>query len=138
MTLTEGTTLVMTTDLVHDAEIPLGNIDSAVWDQDIWKIKTPDSVFSYENNQLKENPRFTDFLDVSSNIRIGYISANDTNKLSLSNFPIGTSILIILDRTTGESYIVRKGLDISELCFSHGNPAWIDQNGKISIISLQK
>ena len=47
-------------------------------------------------------------VDINPRIRIGYISKNDVKKLSLGNFPLSDSVLIQIDRITGESVILRK------------------------------
>ncbi len=54
------------------------------------------------------NTRFTDWLDISDRVRIGYISADDTKKLQLSNMNLGQSVLILLDRYTGQSSIIQQ------------------------------
>lgn len=55
-----------------------------------------------------EDIRFTSSIDLSSGIRIGYIDKKDAKKLSLANLPPIESVLIRLDRITGESVILRK------------------------------
>jgi hypothetical protein len=54
-----------------------------------WKIRTMDTVFEYDGEKLRENPRFTDYIDLDSRYRLGYIAPQDTEKLQLSNLPIG-------------------------------------------------
>ncbi len=86
---------------------------------------------SWEDERIqKENMRFTYAIDISPYERIGYISASDSEKLLLSNFSTGTSMLIHLDRSTGETYILRKGMNISGFYFSREKPAFFDSEGK--------
>ncbi len=74
----------------------------------LWHTRTDTGSYTTRNNVLIEDIRFTDAIDLSPDIRLGYIDRDDTAKLSLGNFPLGQSVLLRLDRTTGESTIVRK------------------------------
>lgn len=93
-------------------------------------------ILSYRGS-YGENPRFTDWIDASPTVRIGYISAEDSQKLALSNYPLGESVLIRLDRTTGQSQVLRKGLDIRFFYFSQGIPAYVDHSGNSSTLFVQ-
>jgi hypothetical protein len=75
---------------------------------DIWKIKTERALYEKINDTWQENPRFTDYIDISRRYRIGYIDASDTVKLSLSNLPPGISVFILLDRTSTDTKIIKK------------------------------
>ena len=129
-----GSSLLLSTDLVNEKEIPtIPNIISVI-PGDIWRIHSQTWMVEVRWDQIIEDNRFTNSIDISPEIRIGYIDKKDTKKLSLSNLPLTESLLIRLDRTTGESVILRKWLDISAL-FLYGNkPAYIDTLGNISLI----
>ena len=99
-----------------------------------WSFRTQTGSWSLVWARLIEDIRFTDSIDVSPSIRLGYISRDDSQKLSLGNFPTGESLLIRLDRTTGESSIVRKWFDIDMFFYYKNTPAYIDWQNNIYTI----
>jgi hypothetical protein len=54
-----------------------------------WKVRTLYAVYDYDGEKLRENPRFTDYIDLDTRYRLGYIDAQDVQKLQLSNLPLG-------------------------------------------------
>lgn len=50
-----------------------------------WSVASDDKIFTYKNNNWQENLRFTDFADFGK-WRVGYISENAKNLLSLGNY----------------------------------------------------
>ena len=88
-----------------------------------------------EGEKEIEDIRFTDAIDLTPYIRLGYIDQKDTQKLSLGNFAPGQSVLIRLDRTTGESVVVRKGMGIASLLLYRNAPAYMDSTGDIYTIA---
>jgi hypothetical protein len=97
----------LTDDVIFDSvgQIEdIGDISSG----SLWHIRTETGSYTTRNNILIEDIRFTDAIDLTPQIRLGYIDKNDTAKLSIGNFSLGQSVLVRLDRTTGESTIVRK------------------------------
>ena len=99
-----------------------------------WSFRTQTGSWSLVWTRLIEDIRFTDSIDISPSIRLGYISRDDNQKLSLGNFPTGESLLIRLDRTTGESSIVRRWTDISMFFYYKNMPAYTDWQGNIYTI----
>ena len=73
-----------------------------------WHTRTETGSLVAMGENETEDIRFTDAIDLTPEIRLGYIDQKDTAKLSLGNFSLGQSVLIRLDRTTGESVVVRK------------------------------
>lgn len=134
--LSSGKTLILSTDMTKEVETILFPI-AVVGLQDSWKIQTQSGVYLYNPDLwVQENPRFTDFLDISPSKRLWYIAANDSLKLSLSNFPAGESVLVLLDRTNGKSYVVKKGVSIRSLYFEWDTPVYVDSAGKVWKIEL--
>jgi hypothetical protein len=95
-----------------------------------WKIRMMDTVFEYDGEKLRENQRFTDYIDLDSRYRLGYIAPQDTEKLQLSNLPIGNWVLVLLDRTHGTSQIIARSVLINILSFFQWSPIYQDQEGK--------
>ena len=73
-----------------------------------WHLRTETGSFTAHGDEYNEDIRFTDAIDLTPEIRLGYIDKNDTTKLSIGNFAIGNSVLVRLDRETGESRVVRE------------------------------
>ena len=89
-----------------------GKIEIIDYNRSLWKVQTDKGVYAYEGWKWKKNPRFTDYIDISDTLRIGYIDRKDSSLLELSNFPLDTSILLLIHRKTGESRTLRSWLDI--------------------------
>ncbi len=100
-----------------------------------WRFLTSSGTFELKWDRLIEDIRFTNSIDISPQIRIGYIDKKDTSKLSLANFPLTDSLIIRLDRVTGESIVLRRGIDIQTLFYYNDAPAYIDLSGKIYTIA---
>ena len=107
ISLTSGRTLLIPTDLSGEQEIttPSARISSVV-SGNLWKILTSSGSYELSGDRIIEDIRFSDSIDISPQIRLGYIDKNDTTKLALANLPLGESLVIRLDRSTGESTIV--------------------------------
>jgi hypothetical protein len=54
---------------------------------DGYKATTRTSVWTSEGDTWTENPRYSDYLDISPTERIGYIRSTDTARLSIANLP---------------------------------------------------
>lgn len=100
-----------------------------------WHIRTETGSLIRDGENETEDIRFTDAIDLTPEIRLGYIDKNDTAKLSIGNFVPNQSVLVRLDRTTGESVIVRKGIDIQILLLYRGLPAYVDSVGGVYSIT---
>lgn len=102
-----------------EAIIPENTI-GARKNKDEWQIITSKEALTLKRDKWRKNPRFTHYMD-SGNWRIGFISKNDTETLSLSNYQSKDGgILIALNRVTGEVREIQKNIDISEI-FLHKN-----------------
>jgi hypothetical protein len=87
---------------------------------DEWKIKTKDSIYTYTDWILTENPRFTDFVDISSEYRVGYIDKNDKKRRMLANLTDDSSFLVLLDRYSGNA-TYKKITESLQTCFLEAN-----------------
>jgi hypothetical protein len=101
---------------------------------DIWKIQTNTGTLEFKWEKISDDIRFTNSIDLDSHIRIGYISKSDSLKLSLGNFPTTDSVLIQVDRLTGESVVLRRGFDLRSFFYYNGMAAYIDTAGNIYTI----
>ena len=100
--LTSSRTLLIPTDLSGEQEIATTHdrpIISVVPGTP-WKIRTSSGSYELSGERLIEDIRFSDSIDISPQIRLGYIDRDDTTKLKLANLPLGESLLIRLDRST--------------------------------------
>jgi hypothetical protein len=84
---------------------------SIVHNEKLWKVRTEKSVYEY-TGVWKKNLRFSDYIDIDSRYRIGYISRQEREKLALQNLPLEESYLILLDRKNARTTILTKGKDI--------------------------
>jgi hypothetical protein len=73
-----------------------------------YKVTTRTGVWTSDGDAWTENPRYSDYLDISPTERIGYIRSTDTARLSIANLPSGVSVLSLLDRSTGRSIPLRQ------------------------------
>ncbi len=115
----------------------VGNISSIVdissWST--WHTHTETGSWVTDGEKEIEDIRFTDAIDLTSDIRLGYIDQRDTMKLSIGNFAQGQSVLSRLDRTTGETIVVRKWLDIWAFLLYKNTPAYMSSIGDIYTIN---
>lgn len=95
------------------------------------KVRTETGVLSQVDENWIENPRFTDYIDLNARYRIGYIAKTDTEKLELSNYPKGESVLIRVDREIGTSSVIARGLSITAFAQLDGVFSYIDDTGDI-------
>lgn len=100
------------------------------------KIRTENGVYTDQNGNWKKNPRFSDYIDVSDTLRIGYIDVSDTDMLSLQGFPSDRSVLVYLDRTTNTAFLLKNGLDILGFTSLQGEKALVTKDGKIYTLTL--
>lgn len=134
--LLSGRTLILATDMSKEIETILVPT-SVVELQDGWKIQTQSGVYFYDSDVwAEENPRFSDFLDISPSKRLWYIAADDTNRLGLSNFAPWESVLVLLNRTNGQNYVVKRWLNIRTLYFDWTTPVYMDTSGRVWEISF--
>lgn len=101
---------------------------------DVWKVKTEKSVYTYENNTWTENSRFSDYIDISPRYRIWYINESDVKKLNLGNFPSGHSLFLLLDRSNANISIIAKDRNIKGFLYYDWVPAYL--NGEWEIYSI--
>lgn len=138
LNLVGSKTLLLTIDLSLEKEITTMASTQivSIIPGDVWKIQTNTGTLEIKWERLIEDIRFTNSIDISPRIRIGYISKIDTKKLSLANLPITDSVLIQIDRSKGDSVILRRGLEIQSMFFYNKKPAYIDTSGNIYTIDL--
>lgn len=100
------------------------------------KIYTKSGVLAVNGDRYTTNPRFTDWIDVTSTLRIGYISNTDTEKLLLSNMPLGNPVLVLVDRSTGKSSVIKSWINVKTLFYVEGVPVLMDDSGNVWKILL--
>jgi hypothetical protein len=134
-----GQTELVPVDLSFEKaiRIPEGVDITSVVTNNIWRIWTNSGILELRWDRLIPDLRFTDVIDVSSRTRIGYIDASDTTRLSLGNHDLWKSILVELDRTTGEWFILRENIGVRALFFYQNKPAYIDNNWEIFLIETR-
>lgn len=101
-----------------------------------WRVVTDDSVYTFEWGSWVKNPRFSDFIDIDSDHRIGYISENDQTKKELGNFTQKWWIFILLDRRNAQTQVLSENKNIIWFLYSENIPAYLDQNGDIYKLSI--
>ena len=105
---------------------------------DEWKIKTKNSIYTSTDGILTENPRFTDFVDISSQYRVGYIDKNDKKRINLSNLTDDSSFLVLLDRYSGNA-TYKKIIESLKTCFlEENNPVCIGSDGNRFLLKIWK
>ena len=131
-------TMLISIDLSEEKQVSLPDSSRivSVIPGDIWKVRTDSGSVTLQDDRITTDIRFTDSIDISPEIRLGYIDKNDNQRLSLGNFPLGESVLIRLDRATGESHVVRTGMDIQFFLFYHERPAYADGAGTVFTIDI--
>lgn len=129
-------TLILSLDMQFQREIPVTNVTWYVRSDNEEKIYTQSWTISLFWNKYVPNPRFTDWIDISWDMRIGYIASDDIDRLSLSNIVPRQSVLVSVDRRTWESLIIQRWLDIDMLMYIDSVPVYVDQEGKIWKITL--
>ncbi|MBX9809770.1 hypothetical protein K2X92_05260 [Candidatus Gracilibacteria bacterium] len=131
--------ILMPIDLSDEKEIIFSSSDIvSVVPGDTWKLKTNTTSIELRGDRFIEDIRFSDSIDISPDIRLGYIDQKDTKKLSLSNLPSGKSVLIRLDRKTGNTIIIKDGVDIKSFFYFNKKPAYIDTVGNIFLLDINK
>ena len=104
--------------------------------EEVWKVRTKSDLYEYLWSTWQKNPRFTDYIDISSRYRIGYIDRSDTVKLSLGNLPLWESLFILLDRTSTDARIIKRWKNIRGFLFYRGAPSILDLDGTVSRIDI--
>ena len=102
----------------------------------VWRVVTDRSVFTFEWDAWVKNPRFSDFIDIDSDYRIGYISEYDTMKKELGNFTQKWGIFLLLDRRNAGIQVLSENKNIIGFLYSENVPAYLDQNGDIYKLSI--
>jgi hypothetical protein len=133
-------TVAISKDFKNEVEIPqsLGIPILVSFFNDKWKISTPLWVFQEVDLQWEKNMRFTDFIDISPYIRIWYIAADDKERLSLSNLPLGEWVFVSLDRKTWKNYILKNGVTIKGFAYFGKSPGYIGVDGRKYTIEYNK
>lgn len=128
-------TIVMSRTLDSKKEIPrtwvLGYVG---WTEE--KILTNSWVILGIDSSYGENPRYTDWLDISPSLRLWYMDASDTNKFSLSGYPPGESVLVLHDRITSKTTTIKRWVDMRFLFFLSGVPVFLDKDNNLYAIDI--
>ena len=127
---------IVSTDGQRNTIFPFSEEIDMVSFEEVWKVRTKSDLYEYIGSTWQRNPRFTDYVDISSRYRIGYIDRSDTTKLSLQNLPSWESIFILLDRTGTETKIIKKWKDIRGFILYRGTPSILDLDGTVSRIDI--
>lgn len=121
VSMSQGTTTIFSTDLRQETELALP-IDEIVAIRGGVKlnIRTRTAVYDIKSGIPEENIRFSDYIDISPEIRIGYIDKSDTKKLSLSNYEPGKSVIVRTSLSNSEPpHTLRTGVDIQAFIWKH-------------------
>lgn len=104
--------------------------------ENIWKVQAWDTLYEYVNANWKINPRFTDYIDLSSKYRLGFISKNQSKKLSLQNLDRDHSVLVLLDRSSNKLTILKRW-EIQGFLMYDWLPAYLDSEWNIYRVELR-
>ncbi len=96
-----------------------------------WKILTSEGLYTYSSFGWEKNIRFWDYIDLSPQYRLGYISASDNEKKSLQNIKESLSLFLLLDRKSTKVRTLEKGREVLWFISYDGWPAYIDPSGDI-------
>ncbi len=129
-------TIVLSLDMSEKKEIPIVWVTG--YAQKYWqeKIYTRSWILMLSGERYVPNLRFTDYIDISPYQRIWYIGADDSDRLALSNLPLWKSVLVLVDRSTGEDVIIKRGIDIDRFFYLRSTPVYMDQSGKVYKFAL--
>ena len=108
----QNTQDILSINLLESMNFPFSETIEMVDHTDEWKVTTDTSVYTFDGNTWTKNPRFSDFIDIDPVHRIGYIRASDVDKKSLGNYKQNGGILVLLDRTNGNSQVVAENKDV--------------------------
>ncbi len=97
-------------------------------------ITTQSGSLEKVQSGFRSNPRYTDWIDIDARYRLGYIDAADQAKLSLQNYPLNIGILLVLDRSTGVSTILRTPFILSGFLRIGEKIGYIDRAGNQFIL----
>lgn len=132
----DSSKLITSLDWKKSASFPSGEDILFASYNDSWMVRTSWWVYERESDLWIKNPRFTDMIDMSDRYRIGYIDQHDEKKLSLAWFPWGQSIIFLVDRMTGDSFLLEKWRNIQGF-FSHdGEKFFLDPSWDIYRMTL--
>ncbi len=132
-------THILSTDFVSEVDFPLqyGIPKYVTFQEGIWKVQAPSWLYERDSSgKWEKNMRFSDYIDITPDHRLGYISASDTQLLTLNNLPSWNGVFVILDRVSWESYIVRDSFDIRWFFYESGIPMFHDESWEKYSIQL--
>ena len=91
---------------------------SVFFQEKMWHATTREKTFSWKNNEWHENVRFSHWRDLDAE-----------NLLKLSNYSLEEgSVLLLLNRKTGEIFQVARNLDISRFSVIDGRIYAVQNN----------
>lgn len=132
----QDSTIVLSLDGIYQDEIPITHVNGYVQNDNEVKVYTTSWTYLWAWGRYSMNIRFTDWIDLPGSMRIWYIAAEDTERLSLSDLPLGQWVLVAVDRKTGVSHIVKRWIDIVALFYVDSIPILLDSSGKAWNITL--
>ena len=131
-----ASSIVLSLDGGFQKEIPPKNILGYVHSDTEEKIYTASWILGASWERYNPNIRFTDWIDLDWSMRIWYIAAEDKERLSLSDLPLGQWVLVAVDRKNGASHIIKRWIDIVALFYIGSTPVLLDSSGKAWNITL--
>jgi hypothetical protein len=132
-------TQILSIDFVSEVDFPLqyGIPKYITFQEGIWKVQSPSWLYERDiSGKWERNMRFSDYIDITPDHRLGYISASDTQLLSVNNLPSWKGVFVLLDRITWESYIVRDSIDMQWFFYESGMPIYQDESWQKYSIQL--
>jgi hypothetical protein len=112
-------------------------IITIVYDSNTWKVQTEKNLYELVNGIWKINPRFTDYIDIDSRYRLGYIKKSQSEKLKLQNFSQSNSIMVLLDRTKNTTTLMKKWIEIVGFLRYNEEPAFLDTEWEIYRLEIR-
>ena len=120
--------MTMDGENIFETKLPEGTF-SVFFQEKMWHATTREKTFSWKNKEWRENVRFSHWRDLDDIWRAGFIRADAENLLKLSNYSLEEgSVLLLLNRQTGEIFQVARGLDISRFSIIDGRIYAVQNN----------
>ena len=120
--------MTMDGENIFQTKLPDGTF-SVFFQEKMWHATTQEKTFFWKNGAWRENVRFSHWRDLDDIWRAGFIRADAENLLKLSNYSFEEgSVLLLLNRQTGEIFQVARNLDISRFSVIDGRIYAVQNN----------